>query len=142
MGYSEALEAAGAKVKQFKHFGSYQGTWMALLEDGRIVTGSYGSCSGCDAFEAEFGYSPEGCEDHEYSPVTDCSNCQEKAAAYQAKLAEFGKNYLNSFATYAELLAEYTNRRDSGDYFPEEDQEVLDWLKTFTLTHALTRLES
>ena len=114
---------------------------MALLEDGRIITGSYGSCSGCDAFEAEFGYSADGCTDHEYSPEEGCTACQAKADEYQTKLVEFGKSYLNSFATYEEVLTEYTNRRDSENYFPEEDQEVLDWLKSFTLTHALTRLE-
>lgn len=57
MGYTEALEATGAKVKEYKEFGSYQGTWIAIIEDGRFIEGSYGSCSGCDSFQAEFGYS-------------------------------------------------------------------------------------
>jgi len=59
MGYSESLEAAGAKVIAYEQFGSYQGDWGAYVElngNKYIITGSYGSCSGCDAFEAEFGY--------------------------------------------------------------------------------------
>ena len=50
MSYCQALEAAGAKILQFKSFGSYQGDWWAKVEyNGEIgwVAGSYGSCSGC-----------------------------------------------------------------------------------------------
>lgn len=59
MAYRAALEAAGAEVHEFQEFGSYQGDWIAKVtfkgETG-FVRGSYGSCSGCDAFESEFGY--------------------------------------------------------------------------------------
>jgi hypothetical protein len=57
--YQAALEAAGAEVEEFKEFGSYQGDWWARVSFGGRrgwVTGSYSSYSGCDAFEAEFGY--------------------------------------------------------------------------------------
>ena len=60
MSYQEALEAAGATVHAFEFFGSYQGDWWAKVTyNGETgwVHGSYGSCSGCDAFEAEFGFS-------------------------------------------------------------------------------------
>ena len=32
MSYKNALKAAGAKVIEFKYFGSYQGDWVALVE--------------------------------------------------------------------------------------------------------------
>ena len=56
MSYTVALEAAGATVRAYQEFGSYQGDWWArvVLPDGREgwVTSSYGSCSGCDALES------------------------------------------------------------------------------------------
>lgn len=45
------------------------------------VTGEYGSCSGCDAFEAEFGWDAE------------------KDPDYQSKLADFGRSYLDDMLT-------------------------------------------
>lgn len=55
MPYRSALEAAGYVVLDFAEFGSYQGDWLAHTTQG-IVHGFYGSCSGCDSFEAEFGW--------------------------------------------------------------------------------------
>lgn len=76
-GYWGALVAAGATVHVFQEFGDYQGTWIALvtygLETGWI-NGSYGSCSGCDAFQAEFGYEKESFD----------------------KIADFGETYLGT----------------------------------------------
>jgi len=59
MGYFEALEAAGAQVLASQTFGSYQGDWFAKVNyNGSTawVHGCYGSCSGCDAFCAEFDF--------------------------------------------------------------------------------------
>lgn len=99
MSYREALEATGATVHAFDEFGSYQGDWWAkVTHEGSTfwVNGSFGSCSGCDAFEAEFGYnSYEECEDH-YNAKDNCTACTLAKAAYKAKLAEFGKGYLVS----------------------------------------------
>ena len=81
MSYQSALEAAGAKIIAFQYFGSYQGDWFAKVNfNGDIgwVRGSYGSCSGCDAFEAEFGWS-----------------CDEESDEYKVRLAAFGKTYLD-----------------------------------------------
>ncbi|WP_329759298.1 hypothetical protein [Stenotrophomonas geniculata] len=91
MSYEQAMEAAGATVLRFEQFGSYQGDWFALVEyDGKTgwVHGCYGSCSGCDAFESEFGWS-----DHERSD-------------YQERLADFGTSYLEGLMTQEEALAE------------------------------------
>lgn len=51
--YLASLKAV-TKVRAFKDFGSYQGDWLAYLENGSWVRGSYGSCSHCDAYQAEF----------------------------------------------------------------------------------------
>ena len=52
-------EARGQRVLWFRRFGSYQGDWLLLSRDDDlyyVYKDSYGSCSGCDAIEAEFGY--------------------------------------------------------------------------------------
>ena len=101
MAYKEALEAAGAKVHAFEEFGSYQGDWWAFvtLADGKTgwIHGYYGSCSGCDAFEGEFGWHEEECDDHRYEPkekTLNCEACAKKKEAYQLKLKNFGEGYL------------------------------------------------
>jgi hypothetical protein len=100
MGYQSAMEAAGAEVLLFKQFGSYQGDWWAKVRfDGKEywVHGSYGSCSGCDAFEAEFDYSEENCDEHRYEygdVVATCEACATAKTAHVAKLAKFGHGYL------------------------------------------------
>lgn len=55
--YEAALEIAGMKILHCKYFGSYQGEWYAYGEyEGKYgwVVGSYGSCGGCDSWQAEF----------------------------------------------------------------------------------------
>ena len=112
MGYTEAMEAAGATILNYEEFGSYQGDWWAKVSyEGRVfwVHGSFGSCSGCDAFQAEFGYGhDEECSEHryEYPPPENCPNCDQSKAAYQIKLAEFGKSYLFSDLTQEEAEKE------------------------------------
>lgn len=111
MSYQEALEAAGAQVLAFEEFGSYQGDWWALVKyEGETgwVNGSYGSCSGCDAFEGEFGYSNgynggSGFWDYEtdkYREPTD-----EERKDYEARLADFGKTYLDGVMTQEQAEA-------------------------------------
>lgn len=102
MSYSDAMEAAGAEVLVYKEFGSYQGEWYAKVRfDGNImwVNGSYGSCTGCDSFQAEFGYSEDGtCSEHRYEYPTPeaCPNCDEAKFQYKERLASFGLSYLQS----------------------------------------------
>lgn len=110
MGYAEAIEAAGGRIKEFKTFGSYQGTFMALLNDGRIIEGSYGSCSGCDAFEAEFDYDSEDQPD------------------YKKRLAEFGAGYLNSACPLEQMIDIYKKKAE-GEYAWDDDKEILEWLE-------------
>lgn len=108
-GYQQALEAAGAKVLQFEQFGSYQGEWFALVEfngERGWVNGWYGSCSGCDAFEGEFGWSDdEGCEAHRYRRVAECANCDAAKADWHRRLVDFGATYLGTLLTQEQAEA-------------------------------------
>lgn len=100
MSYSEALSAAGAEVVVFQMFGDYQGSWWAKVIYGDRplwVTGSYGSCSGCDAFQADFGYSDPACDDHQYESVNlTCESCKVARDAYNERFADFGRQYLDN----------------------------------------------
>lgn len=61
-GYQRALEAAGATVHAYEEFGSYQGDWWARVTIGDRsgwIHDYFGSCSGCDAFEADFAWGEE-----------------------------------------------------------------------------------
>lgn len=129
MGYCEALEAAGAKVKEYWETGDWQGTWFALLDDNTVVVGSYGSCSGCDAFQAEFDYSYQ-CNEHRYTypALADCEACQEAEKEYNQKLADFGRSYLKAdAATLDELIAEYERMNGNGWYW--DGPAILEQLK-------------
>lgn len=130
MGYSESLQAAGAEVLLEQHFGSYQGDWFALVNyngEKQWVHGSYGSCSGCDAFLAEFDFDGDdnGCEEHRYEKQDECIGCKEKSSDYQRRLAIFGKSYLNNTLTQAEAEKLAAENWD----WDSEAQEMLDFLK-------------
>ncbi len=139
MGYQEALEKAGAKVLAFEAFGSYQGTWLAIVErDGEIgiVEGSYGSCSGCDAFQSEFDYSsaPEEYNGKYYKngrtwdEDDECteSEFREAVAAYDLRLAEFGASYLISLYD----VSHYERKLQSllaADWHDEDEAKYCQW---------------
>lgn len=100
-GYTKAMEAAGAVILASEAFGSYQGDWWAKVTyEGRTywVHGSYGSCSGCDAYQSEFDYNGPQCDEHKYEEGSPeqlaCEACKLAAVAYQEKLADFGRSYL------------------------------------------------
>lgn len=130
MSYREALEAAGATVEAFKRFGSYQGDWWAKTSEGWI-SGAYGSCSGCDAFEAEFGYESSRCDEHQYDydAKPDCADCQLNAASFQDRLIAFGSEYLCNPLTQedAEKEAARNIEWDLGA------TEMVEWLKAHAL---------
>jgi hypothetical protein len=136
MGYREALEAAGAKVTAYESFGSWQGDWLARVTyEGRdgIIAGSYGSCSYCDAFDAEFGLSyDEWCEDHDGEPaVASCEGCVRAARAAVTKnmrLVRFGRSYLDSIMTPDEL-ARYVARITEEAEWDTDAPAILTWLR-------------
>lgn len=110
-GYEKALSAAGATVLGFEQFGSYQGEWWSEVQfpngERYFVNGCYGSCSGCDAFEAEFGWNAE-----------DEPN-------YLHKLRDFGREYLTNCFTQEQALAEASKNLD----WDSGAQEMVDWIK-------------
>jgi hypothetical protein len=126
--YQKALEAAGAEVHAYESFGSYQGDWWALVTvDGERgwVHGYYGSCSGCDAFEAEFGYDEDRCKRHQYEqPMPNCDQCRGAESAYLTKLADFGRDYLPPITQEAAEQKAAENLAWDSDA-----QEMLDFIK-------------
>jgi hypothetical protein len=132
MSYNRALEAAGAEVLESQYFGSYQGDWLALVNYMGVrqwVHGTFGSCSYCDAFEAEFdNYHEDRCTEHAYDEP-NCAYCQVAAEDYQRRLAEFGKSYLDRTMTQAEAEA-YTAKNLEWD---GEAQEMLDFVKAHAI---------
>ena len=129
MGYQLAMEAAGAKVLAYKAFGSYQGDWYAKVAfKGTVgfVQGSYGSCSGCDSFQGEFGYDDPACSEHEYTYNDQpCADCDVKKAEYQVNLAAFGASYLDNMQTYEEVL-QHAKRNEDWDM---EATTMVEWLE-------------
>ncbi|WZK98993.1 hypothetical protein NGRRMQZB_92 [Escherichia phage Dru_SM1] len=116
MSYVSALEAAGCEVLDFVEFGCYQGEWLALIrKDGvlGVCEGSYGSCSGCDSFQAEFGWGDEESPD------------------YQKRLAEFGESYLpaNSFEEMIAKLQKDIENYDWDDDYKSMLETVREWQK-------------
>ena len=106
-GYQRAMEAAGASVPAFAEFGSYQGDWWAVvIYEGKVgyVNGSYGSCSGCDAFECEFGWG------NDETPE---------------KLAAFGREYLDQIMPFEKAIKE-ANRNATWDI---DADDMVSWLK-------------
>lgn len=129
-GYQEALQAAGAEVLAFQEFGSYQGDWIAKVTYGGqtgYVTGSYGSCSGCDAFQGEFDFSRNReCEDHRYMSKCDaCEVCDAASADYDRRLREFGEGYLGDVLTQEQAEA-FASRNWDWD---TDAQEMVEWVK-------------
>lgn len=109
-GYEGALQAAGCEVLDFKEFGSYQGEWLACVKTNGIigvVEGWYGSCSGCDAFEAEFGWDGKETPDYEH------------------RLKSFGEGYLPALP-FEHYIVQFEKRVKESEW----DDEALDMLKT------------
>ena len=131
MSYNTAMEAAGAKVHEFERFGSYQGDWVAKVEfEGKegFVQGYYGSCSGCDAFEGEFGWSGSHYHGDEYVYSDnlekfdpECNECVE----FKTKLVEFGKEYLETIMTCDEAIKKASENIE----WDMDAQEMVKWVE-------------
>jgi hypothetical protein len=107
MSYSEALKAAGATVHDSKFTGDYQGTWVALVTyNGTtgFASGSFGSCSYCDSFQAfqdESGYEPT-----------------------PEQLADFGRGYLDNIESIIKVRSRYMEQSE----WDSEAEGTIRWL--------------
>lgn len=134
MSYEMCLEKAGAKVLAFHEFGSYQGEWYALVEyqgERGWIEGSYGSCSGCDAFEAEFGF--ECCDKGHFYKDSNCSACDALYTEIDKRYAEFGRTYLETILSYDLQLENMQRLIDQDNWAKYEYQEIYDWMKSVQL---------
>lgn len=145
MSYKLALIAAGATVIDTKYAGSYQGTWGSIVEyNGKkgLVTGSFGSCSVCDAFQAEFDYSNDEVSYDEktgkyykgYYLEDDNEITKEEyeaeKLAYQQKLAKFGESYLHVIQDKQDIQTQLDSTTED-EWYDEERKELLDWAIKF-----------
>ena len=139
MGYQKAMEMAGATVHEFEQFGSYQGEWFAKVtykgKEG-WVSGSYGSCSGCDAFEGEFGYVYHDCTHGEYySPLyddkgfaEDCQRCRE----LKDELVTFGEGYLDGIMSQEDAIKDASRNLD----WDMDADKIVEFVKSNAITEA------
>lgn len=150
MSYELALEAAGARVIASEYFGSYQGDWIMLVEYMDTIgwiNGSYGSCSGCDAFEGEFGFGMSHEHQTEFDGYNwvshsslkeyydpDCEDCKN----LQQRLSEFGKEYLSSLMSQAEIEA-HCKRNIGWDLGA---QEMLNFVLAHTIESTVTNTKT
>jgi hypothetical protein len=131
MSYEFVLKFAGAKVIDYKEFGSYQGNWIAVIKKGKsycFVIDYFGSCSGCDAFQSEFGGTVHFQNDVHHNIFDekfyeDCEKCQE----IKQNLIKFGKNYLLGAMNYERALKK-VSENSSWDY---EAQEMIDFVNKY-----------
>ena len=118
MSYELCLEKAGAKVIAFESFGDYQGSWYSLVDymgKRGWVTGSYGSCSGCDAFESEF---------------KDAYCIDESDHDLERRYAEFGLSYLEFMIPHEQQLFILENQlKNADDWYRDELTGIYNWVK-------------
>lgn len=107
MSYKLALEAAGFTVHRIKYFGSWSGQWVAYVTDPEgnqgFIQDWYGSCSVCDAFEADVGWEPW--DDAE----------EDEKEQYNRKVKEFGTRYYNTLLTEEQLWKVFDTSWDATD---------------------------
>lgn len=141
MGYELALKAAGAEVIKTHYAGSYQGTWGSIvIYNGKkgLVTGSFGSCSYCDAYQREFENYEYTSDIIEYNQEKDiytkhwgdtiCTKEEYDAQQleYNEKLSAFGQHYLHVVQDKFDVENQLANSsRD--DWWDEERRELLNW---------------
>jgi hypothetical protein len=141
--YRDALEAAGAKILNYKTFGSDsgRGDWFAqVLWQGKTawVHGTYGSCACSDAFLAEFRYNDTECDDHAESGATEeevarCPACQKRKARFMKRLHAFGLRYLSDSSLLTEEEAEKLVCKNLTQNL-DVSQKMFVWLRANTLS--------
>lgn len=140
MSYQLTLEKAGAKVLDTHYTGSYQGSWGSIVEyngEKLLVTGAYGSCSGCDAFQSEFDYFDTEPEERDGKYYRNYGMVEITKEEYDQCLieldkryAEFGSYYLKNPMT-KEMIETYISNLNKDDWFDSEELELYTWALTF-----------
>lgn len=119
MSYKHSLEAAGARVIAFEHFGDWQGSWIALVEyrgETGWVQGAFGSCTACDAFQGEFGWDDDF--ESEYG---------------RERLASFGRTYLEGLMPIERVLSRYLAESE----WDTEAADVVFWIRETAQTYGV-----
>lgn len=139
MGYELALKEAGAEVIATHYAGSYQGTWGSIvIYNGKkgLVTGSYGSCSHCDAYQ-EVSLTMQ-CDTIEYDEEKDsytkhwgdriCTKEEYDAQQleHKKKLSVFGKQYLHVIQDKFDVENRLANS-SKDEWYDDELRELLNW---------------
>lgn len=120
--YERALEAAGATIHSSQAFGSYQGDlWVYLTYQN--ITGflciSYGSCGGCDSYEAW-----RGDIIHQHPDYYETNGWDKYPT--KEELADFGSRYLDNIMTYEEAIKEASVSLD----WDMEAKAMIDWISS------------
>lgn len=105
IGYLRALKAAGFEVIDYEQFGSYQGDLLVFVKLNQkygFIIEQYGSCGGCDVFEAEV-----------------------KTENPEA-LRLFGERYFDDVRSYDEAL-KYVSRHAHWD---QEAKQMVEWVES------------
>ena len=124
-GYEDVLSRLYDKVYCYKEFGSYQGDWLAKVKKGNDVfwlLGYYGSCSGCDWFQAEA----------DYPWLLKCGTFENAKKMLQKEtdriLKEFQDNYEADKFTQDEIEKHYESELK---YYEYDYNEPLDFVKKY-----------
>ena len=115
--YEGAFTAAGAEVLLAKYFGSYQGDcWVKVRYKGQVgwLNFSYGSCSGCDSYEATMSWKP----DKDTEP--------QEHLEWLEKLKSFGEGYLGDIMTQEQAEAKAAENAS----WDMSAQDMVTWLKS------------
>lgn len=118
MSYRSALVAAGAEILEFQEFGDWQGSWVALVEyngERGWVQGSFGSCTECDSFQAEFGWDDDTEED------------------YEQRLADFGRPYLDGIVSTDFVLFYYSEHAE----WDSDAEAAMTWIRETAQQYAI-----
>jgi hypothetical protein len=108
MSYEECFAAVpGVTIEWFEYFGSCQGRMACKFKkDGeekpQYIIDWYGSCSGCDSFEAEFSFGSE--------PT-------------QKQLADFGQSYVDASVSLEQAIEMLI--QPPGEWQDEDDTEIV-----------------
>lgn len=140
-----ALEAAGARVLAFRHWGTFDGDWWALVEvDGgerAWVNGWAGSCASCDPYETECGEQAFICVQHDTwdvihdhpERIAACPDCQANRSRRSAVIRAFGARHLADRLTPAAAEARCRANLREGDL---EAEVVLTWMRRSACTEC------